>query len=183
MYDTIVCKEKLPVNQDMVQLGLDKTENMLFQTRNFNGCFLKYILQDTTLFEVKYKNQRFVEDKKHFAGGYLANDGEYLVNYPHHGRINMYDFKEVGNWDCWIEYNITFSKGKMVDASLVKFDKTDNTERKKELNKFYEDLNRINNIYYNKYFLNTKLIKWFRKKLRDLLWYVADTLLSISVKL
>jgi len=106
-----------------------------------------------------------------------------LESYPYHGVVNMYDYKEVGKWDCWIEYNLTFTGGKMTNATLAMFRKTDNTERKKELEEFYKESNRISNLWYNKYFLKTKFILYIRKNLRDFLWYVADSLLTLSQKI
>ena len=59
MFDDISVAANLPVNQQMIDLGLDKN-NRGFQTKDLECCLDKYFIQDGILFLQKYKTNEWL---------------------------------------------------------------------------------------------------------------------------
>ena len=167
MYDTVACSDRLPVNQDMIDLGLDKRD-YVFQTKDLGNFLLEYVLQDGILYEKKYKE----------------NKEMYLEDVKYHGTLNLYDYREdvKNKWDCWIEYGLTFTAGKMTNASLLLFDRTDNSYRKSKEKEFWDKVHANNNKWYNKYILHTKPGKSVKFIIHKVLYDVGTYIQKLSYK-
>jgi len=68
-------------------------------------------------------------------------------------------------WDCWVEFKAVFTESKLQKIELFKFDKTDNAERKQRNIEWEKQLEREDNLWYNKYFFRTKPYFWFYRKI------------------
>jgi len=140
MFDTIECSDAMPFNDDMVALGLN-VRDWNFQTKDLNDLMSVYVLQDGILYEKRYKETKWIErdplNKDKFNFGHMEYTGEYLADTKYHGVVNMYDYRHnVMGWDCYIEYDVTFTDGKVTKTVLTKFTKEDSApriERNKEL--------------------------------------------------
>jgi len=167
MYDTVACSDSLPVIQEMIDLGLDKRD-YIFQTKDLDNFLLEFVLQDGILYEKKYKDNKelYLEDRKY------------------HGTLNLYDYREnvKDKWDCWIEYKLTFTAGKMTNATLLVFNSEDNAYRKTKEKEFWDKVKANNNKWYNKYILYTKTGKSIKFIIHKVLYNVGTYIQKLSYK-
>ena len=186
MFDNISIAEKLPMTQEMIDLGLD-SNNLEWQTKDLDNSLAVYFLQSGRLFLQKFKVEEWVEgDKKAKSwsdrAGFFKREEPYLEDTNQHGTITFYAYSSdvQGKWDCWIEYEAKFTQGNLDCITLIKFEKTDSNERKKKEQEFIALSIRKNSLWYNKYFLRTKAFRWFAFKI----WYkFFNKLGSICYKL
>jgi hypothetical protein len=183
MFDDISVAEKLPVNQQMIDLGLDKN-NRGFQTKDLECCLNKYFIQDGILFLQKYKINEWVEgdqSSKSFLDrlGHLKREEPYLENCNYHGTINFYSFDVIGNLDCTTDYKATFTHGKLDNIELIEFKTRDNTESTAKMKAMMEEQLKRSKKWYNKYIFNTKVWMVIRKFICRVLYkfeeWLADT--------
>jgi hypothetical protein len=183
MFDDISVVAKLPVNQQMIDLGLDKN-NRSFQTKDLECCLNKYFIQDGILFLQKYKINEWVEgdqSSKSFLDrlGHLKREEPYLENSNYHGTINFYSFDVIGNLDCTTDYKATFTHGKLDNIELIEFKTRDNTESTAKMKAMMEEQLKRSKKWYNKYIFNTKVWMAIRKFICRMLYkfeeWIADT--------
>lgn len=172
MFDNISISDALPFSQEMKDLGLD-LNNHNWQTKDLDNCLNQYFIQGSRLFDQRYKINEFVDGE---PMGYFKREEPYLAPVYHHGEIYFYDFiRDVQDkWDCWVEFKAIFTNGDLDRYELVKFEKTDNAERKQRQKEWQEQIDRENSIWVNKYFFHTKPVKWFGRKI----WYRVCTAIS-----
>lgn len=162
MFDNISVSDKLPLNDEMVKLGLDKNVYS-FQTKDLHCSLDTYFIQGGKLFEQKYKETKWIETKDDKFGGHIERTDPYLVDTQYHGTLNFYHSEAVDNLDCWIEYNAIFTHGTLEKIELVKFRTTDNTESRKRLAEIFAQAALERSKWYNKYIFDTKCWVKFRK--------------------
>lgn len=162
MFDTVSVADKLPYNEEMAKLGLDKNFYS-FQTKDLHRSLDYYIIQGGKLFEQKYKEIKWVETKDDVFGGRLDKREPYMVDTQYHGTLNFYHSEAVDNLDCWIEYNAIFTHGTLEKIELVKFRTRDNTESRKRLEEIFAQAALERSKWYNKYIFDTKCWVKFRK--------------------
>jgi hypothetical protein len=162
MFDNISVSDKLPFNDEMVKLGLDKNVYS-FQSKDLHCSLDTYFIQGGKLLEQKYKETTWIEKKDDLFGGYLDKQEPYLVDTQYHGTLNFYHIQAVDNLDCWMEYNAVFTNGVMEKVELVKFKTTDNTESRKRIEAIFEEAKVRRNKWYNKYIFDTSPWIKFRK--------------------
>jgi len=178
MFDTISVADKLPFNDEMVKLGLDKNV-FQFQTKDLHSCMIEYFIQGGKLFEQKYKETKWVETKDALFGGHMERTEPYLDDTKYHGTLKFYHNEAVDNLDCWMEYKAIFTHGILEDIELVEFRTTDNTESRKRSEEIFSQdaLERRN--WYNKYIFDTSPWSKFRKFVCKVLYkferWLADT--------
>ena len=189
MFDNINCADALPYSEEMIALGLNKN-NRTFQTKDLDNCLETYDIQGGKLFIIRHKTQKWIEgnpnsDSPFKRLGYLKQEDPYLEQVLYHGEIFFYDhINDVqGKWDCWVEFKAIFTNGIVEKYELVKFKKTDNTERKTREKAFLERYQQENNKWYNKYFLHTSLIRWVRRKLSRVLYEIGSSITNLSHKI
>ena len=180
MFDNISVSDKLPFNDEMVKLGLDKNVYS-FQTKDLHCSLDTYFIQGGKLLEQKYKETKWVETKDALFGGYLDKQEPYLVDTQYHGTLNFYHIQAVDNLDCWMEYKARFTNGVMEKVELVKFKTTDNTESRKRLEAMFEEAKVRRNIWYNKYIFDTSPWSKFRKLVCKVLLKVERLLSDIRL--
>ena len=183
MFDDISVAAKLPVNQQMIDLGLDKN-NRSFQTKDLECCLDKYFIQDGILFLQKYKNNEWVEGDQSSKSwldrlGHMKRTEPYLENCNYHGEINFYSFDVVGNLDCTTDYKATFTHGILDNIELIEFKTRDNTESTAKMKAMMEEQLKRSKKWYNKYIFNTKIWIAIRKFICRMLYkfeqWLADT--------
>ena len=167
MFDDISVAAKLPVNQQMIDLGLDKN-NRSFQTKDLDCALDTYIIQDGILFLQKYKINEWVEGDKSSKSwidrlGHMERTEPYLENCNYHGEINFYSFDVVGDLDCTTDYKATFTHGILDNIELIEFKTRDNTESKAKLKEVIEEQLKRSKKWYNKYIFDTKIWIAIRK--------------------
>ena len=182
MFDTISIGDSLPSTPEMKALGFD-VNNRSFQTKDLSNSLSNYVIQDGILFEKKYRINEFVEGNLKSKDwidrlGHMKREQPYLervTNYQN-CEINFYDHTQnvQGLYDCWVEYKAIFNNGKCTSIVVDKFNQISNYDRLKQEREWLEDMNRINNLWYNKYFRHTWVGKQFAK-----IWYKVCNKLSL----
>ena len=182
MFDTISIGDSLPSTPEMKALGFD-VNNRSFQTKDLSNSLSNYVIQDGILFEKKYRINEFVEGNLKSKDwidrlGHMKREQPYLervTNYQN-CEINFYDHTQnvQGLYDCWVEYKAIFNNGKCTSIVVDKFNQISNYDRLKQEREWLEDMDRINNLWYNKYFRHTWVGKQFAK-----IWYKVCNKLSL----
>ena len=167
MFDTIQCSDAMPFNDDMAALGLN-VRDWSFQTKDLDNCMSEYVLQDGVLYQKKYKETKWIEPG---AGstvafgdarfnnnfGHMKYTGEYLEDTKYHGVLNMHNYRQnVMGWDCWIEYAVTFTDGKVTNTVLTKFIKEDSAPRIQRHKELWDRIEAQEAKWYNKYIFYTR---------------------------
>ena len=182
MFDTISIGDSLPSTPEMKALGFD-VNNRSFQTKDLSNSLSNYVIQDGILFEKKYRINEFVEGNLKSKDwidrlGHIKREQPYLerVTGYQNCEINFYDHTQnvQGLYDCWVEYKAIFNNGKCTSIVVDKFNQVSNYDRLKQEREWLEDMNRINNLWYNKYFRHTWVGKQFAK-----IWYKVCNKLSL----
>ena len=174
MFDTIQCSDAMPFNDDMAALGLN-VRDWSFQTKDLADLMSVYVLQDGVLYERRYKESKWIEpDFSHQPRlgnfGHMEYTGEYLEDTKHHGVVNMYDYRQyVFGWDCYIEYAVTFTDGKVTNTELTKFTKEDSGPRIQQMKELWDRMEAYGAKWYNKYIFYTKAYRFFRLHLIKLI--------------
>lgn len=190
MYDTIIVVEALPLTEEMKELGLDTLLlNGDFQTKDLDNTLGVYVMQSGKLFLKRYKIEEWVGGDEKSPNwldriGYLKREDEYLDPVKYHGTILFYHYIDDlnGKWDCWVEYEATFTEGELSKIELVKFEKTDNTERKQRQLEQLEEARIRDNLWYNKYFLHTKVARKISLGIYKLLQKIGNFFIKLSYR-
>lgn len=189
MYDTIVVADSLPWPEEALSLKLN-TLVKDFQSKDLECAMEEYAIQGGRLFIKKWKESKWIEGDKNAKNvcdrfGYLERTGEYMEEVPYHGIVEFYDFTSDvdGRWDCWVVFKVIFNRGIVEGFELVEFRKDDNAERKAREKKSLEEYERQQNLWYNKYFLQTSIVFKIRRKISRLLHSFGQVLQTLSYKL
>jgi len=173
MFDTIVVADKLPASQEMIDLGLD-TNNHDFQTKDLDNALALYNIQSGRLLLQRFKIEEWVEGDPKAKGvmgrlGYLDRKEPYYEDTNYHGTITFYHFiNDVKDkWDCWFEYEASFTHGQLDGFKLIKFEKEDNSIRLNREKEWRERYAKQEALWYNKYIFHTKICR----KLVFNVWY------------
>lgn len=157
MFDTIAVAEKLPLTQEMIDLGLEG-QLQEFQTKDLNCSLGLYFMQNGRLYEEKHKETKWIQGDKNSKDfmsrlGYMERLDPYQEDTHFHGKIHFYDFKMnvADKYDCSIEFCAVYNKGQLESIELTQFEKTDNAERKERDLAFQKEMERVANVWYNKY--------------------------------
>jgi len=188
MFDTIQCSDAMPFNDDMAALGLN-VRDWSFQTKDLTDLMSVYVLQDGILYERRYKETKWIEpdfSREPRLGnfGHMEYTGEYLEDTKYHGIVNMYDYRQnVMGWDCWIEYAVTFTDGKVTNTVLTKFTREDAAERIERDNYLHARADAEAAKWYNKYILYTPSYRFVRRYLAKGLQMLGNCFIRLSFKL
>lgn len=187
MYDTIECKDEMPFNDEMMSLGLS-ANSWDFQTKDLNNSMSVYVLQGGSLLQKKYKDSKWIEpDTKkpdRWSFGHMEHSGLYLEDTRYHGKIRMYDFQQdvLDKWDCWIEYEVTFTDGKVIKKELVEFHKESNTDRVAQWKEFTDRITTQKNKWSNRFFFHTKPVIYIKRIIHKVLYKLGNRILSLSYR-
>lgn len=188
MFDTIECSDEMPYNDEMALLGLS-ARTWDFQTKDLSNCMAVYVLQGGILLEKKYKESKWIEPDTKEKGrwgsfGHMEYSGLYLVDTKHHGKIRMYDYRQnvLDKWDCWVEYEVTFTDGKVTNTELVEFRKEDNSVRLAQWKEFTDRIATEKNKWSNRFFFHTKPIIYIKRLTHRVLYKLGNGILSLSYR-
>lgn len=182
MYDTVAVSDKLPVNQEMIDAGLD-INNHSFQTKDLHRCLSTFYIQGGRLFEEKYKIDTWEEDPTGKGMGRRRKEDPYLSDTQYHGKLNFYDFRPEEGWDYWIEYEATFTHGVVEKVELVQFKKTDNTAKVAQLKEIFEQAEAEQKKWYNRFFFSTIPWRWSRLQLCHVLGWIEHKCVWLRINL
>lgn len=142
MYDSVEVLYKLPMPEN--PLGYVASEG--FQTKDLDNTLSLYQINEKGELHLQKAKTKWVEGNpksKSVMGklGHVEVIESWWERCWHHGEVCIYDFKYgKGDYDYWIEYKITYSKGELTDVELLKFEATPNEERKKSDEEFHKRL-------------------------------------------
>jgi hypothetical protein len=114
----------------------------------------------------------------------MERSGLYLEDTKHHGKIRMYDGRQniLDKWDCWIEYEVTFTDGKVTNKELVEFRKEDNSARLAQWKEFTGRIEVEHNKWVNRFFFHTKPVIYIKRLIHRALYKLGNGILSLSYK-
>jgi hypothetical protein len=150
MFDSVICKYKLPLNEELEKLDVDWA-GADFQTKSLDCSMSLYILQEdgTLLEEVVEREyipfteeelkQREKEGKKTWVTWKdVVVKSKELKPLDFHGVLNFYTSVRLEDLDAegWIEFNAYFIYGKLDKIVLVE------PYKMSELRKKYEEQNK-----------------------------------------
>ena len=170
----------------MIQLGLG-LRSWNLQTKDFDCALDVFVLKDGVLHEKRYRVETWVPGDPQGESvmdriGHLHRDGMYLQTLAVNDTITAYDFVQDVDvrWDCWCEWEMKFSNGTLTHVELVKFTKTDNTDRKAKEKAFMDEI-RINSAkWYNRYIFHTRAYCWFSGRARWFLYRLAEKIQGLG---
>jgi hypothetical protein len=131
MYDSIICKKELPLNEELKQLNV-QWNNVVFQTKNLDNCLCDYIIneggelvEDVKKYEYTYYTE---EERKQQKSWSFVKDSKlvesYTKNVHYHGKILFYEiFNFSDTEDIWVDFEAYFVYGKLDKIELVKTEK------------------------------------------------------------
>lgn len=173
MFDTIVVADKLPASQEMIDLGLD-INNHDFQTKDLDNSLSLYHIQGGRLLLQRYKTEEWIEGDPKGKSimdrvGHLDRKDPYYEDTNYHGTITFYHYLDdvKDKWDCWVEYEASFTHGQLDGFKLIKFEKEDNSIRLNRNKEWQEHHAKQEALWYNKYIFHTKIYR----KLAFNVWY------------
>jgi hypothetical protein len=130
MFDTILCKRKLPLSELLEELKVD-WKNQGFQTKDLDCSMALYeITEEGTLNEevlereyICYTEEELqtMQPKPWSPYKEILIKNKYMKPVMHHGIINFYDvLNYTDTQDIWVEFNAYFIYGKLDKIELFK---------------------------------------------------------------
>lgn len=170
MFDTVAICDPLPISKEMEELGLTKNDWSL-QTKDFDRVLDLYVVQGGKLHLRLHRDSVWVEGDPKAKWpldrvGYYRKENPYLQKVYFTGQFRGYDVRQdvEPHWDVWAEWLFTVVDGEIESVELIKFTKTDNTERKARQKELFESIERENSLWYNRFFFHTRPIRWISWK-------------------
>ena len=171
MYDDIVCKYPLPLPEDTKGF-----HPYGFQTKDLDNALDCYeIHEDGTLWlrecEREYTDGNPKGKTWSEKIGIVKETKVWWTHVKLTKTINMYTYQHgEGEYDYWVEFVIEFVDGVINKITLLKFDATDNVERKENDRQFIEGLKR------RKEFESTLFFKLIGKPFNKTIWFITHFL-------
>lgn len=166
MFDYIRADYPLPFTLEMVDWDLDIQE-MPFQTKDLENFMEEYFINpEGELYYVKHTRE-WVDDDNAFLKGYLKIVDTEIVPANFHGVVYFYCYEDLPEKDgkhysFYAEYEAKFSNNKLVSLELFDYKIEDNTEYKLDNKRFFDELEKKNNKWYNKYIFRTTPVRKVR---------------------
>ena len=146
MFDSLTVKKKLPLTKELKTLNINWEEEV-FQTKDLDNTLDHYEITKTGKLKHLWQERAWKDDDDAFLKGYFEVVKEEWREVPHHGTIDFYtthctnddvrwnyfdnedqlsfdDIELIEGEDWWIEFEATFTKGKLENVRLIKTDKT-----------------------------------------------------------
>lgn len=171
MFDNIECNYPLPLSKELIELEDFNIYEVEFQTKSFENLMELYIItEEGELFRKKI-DYKWVDDDNYFLKGYMKATREELIKEDFHGIVEFYCYehftKEVDNKtreiSISVDYAAKFIDGKLVSIDLVNQSIEDTTEHYEKMQSLFKEMEIQRNKWYNKYFLNTKQFREFKR--------------------
>ena len=151
MFDTIYVKKKLPLTKELKALNVEWDE-LDFQTKDLENLLDSYEITKAGKLKHFWQKRKWKDDDDAFLKGYFEVVEEEWRDVKHHGTITFYtsicdskehhwdlhkdeeqlsydDIELIEGNDWWVEFEATFTKGKLDEIRLIKANKTPVKER------------------------------------------------------
>lgn len=184
MYDTIICKYNLPMPEN----PKGYTGTTTFQTKDFECGLQEYTIQEDGSLWIEERETEYVPgnpNAKNFweKMGRIETIESWLEPLKITQTIEMYDYQHVkdGDYDYEIEYQITFVDGVVTNIKLIKFEVTDNKQRKQRDQEHFKQVRKrmeFEKKFYYKYFL-----KYYNKSLSSVCYYIYKVANAIATNI
>jgi hypothetical protein len=184
MFDNIICKKKLPLNDELKKLDI-KWNEAQFQTKDLDNCLVDYIitkngqlLVDVKKYEYTYYTKEELKSKDRKPWSFVKDSKlveHYTKKVDFHGMLSFYNVFEFSNEeDIWVEFNAYFVYGKLDKIELAKTEKQES--QKSRMKEWLAEEEALKNS--TVYKLKKKLgWFWFWKRVSSLC-YTASRFLS-----
>ena len=182
MFDDIRCKYQLPQPKD----SKGYVGSFDFQTKDLDNCLDVYEIREDGSFWKENLVTKISPDKKNIFG-LPAVEIESVSWTPENftQTIFIYDYQHSeGEFDYYIEYQLTVIDGKILKSSIKRFDANDNSNRKANDLKVRNDIEKFN------VFSKTPAYRYFyRPKQRVVHWafrkitFGLNALLKLSYRI
>ena len=195
MFDNIECNYPLPLSKELIELEDFNIYGVEFQTKSFENLMELYIItEEGELFRKKI-DYKWVDDEEYFLKGYMKATKEELIKENYHGIIEFYCYEDIKKevngkireTSISVDYIAKFSDGKIVSIDLVNQTIEDTTEHYEKMQSLFKEMKVQRNKWYNKYLLDTKQFKEFKRhciyKPLQGLHNLTGKLLTLSYKL
>jgi len=184
MFDSIQCKYKLPLPKKLMELKGFDFSNHTFQTKSLEDSLSYFeIRKDGKLYEEVCEYKWVEGDPK--AKSVMSRIGHrktvssnFVFRKNFTGVINFYDSiqdgdsaKELKN-DYWIEFSALVKNGKITEIKLVKFEASDNTERREQEIKHMKKMQQRNNLW-NRWYMKY-LYFYYDKAVRKIFFHYRN---------
>jgi hypothetical protein len=165
MFDNVTCEYPLPMPEDLGELTQEQIQNTNYQTKNLaNGLDRYKIDKDGFLWREKVDGYHEEGDPK--AKSMMDRLGRFVETSrtwrkePITCTVDFYEFfTEQDSNDYWVEYQASFTDGKLNQISLIEFEKEDNAERKARAEKWEKQL-KDRNEFLNKWYIKYWYAPW-----------------------
>ena len=184
MFDTIICKYPLPRPDDPMELKDFNFNNTDFQTKDLEKALFQYEIKEDGSFWIRKTECELVKGNKKAKSmmdrfGYMKVIKEWWEPTKFTGTIEFYNIlgfdtkfdRDAFQNDYWIEYIATFIDGQIAAVGLLKFEGTNNSERKKRNAEFDEKM-RLEKILWDKWYMKyiynyyANCVSWIFRKWR-----------------
>lgn len=151
MFDTLYVKKKLPLTKELKALNINWEEED-FQTKDLDNLLDTFEITKTGKLRHLWQERQWKDDDDAFLKGYFEVVKQEWRDVPFHGTIGFYtshctndkkywnfldeesqltfdDIELIHGDDWWVEFEATFTKGKLEDIRLIKAEKTPVKER------------------------------------------------------
>lgn len=171
MFDSIQCNLALPLPLEVIDIMPDIYDHE-FQTKDMECLMDLYMLDDQGRLHKEERTSHWVDDDSYFLKGYFDSTCEKIVDLNFHGVLNFYMYETVyddkdrnSGKDVSIDFLAKFTNGLLDFVEVQSFEILDATDRITSIKEIHENCEKIRNLWYNKYFFDTKLVRFFRKKI------------------
>lgn len=152
MFDTIFVKKALPLTKELKALKIE-WEKEPFQTKDLDNLLDTYKITKNGKLCHLWQERKWVDDDSAFLKGYFDVVNEEWREEDFHGTIGFYtdhtdntkyhwdyinddpeqlsweEINSIQGYDWWIEFEASFTKGKLDGFKLIKVEKTPIKER------------------------------------------------------
>ena len=151
MFDNLTVKKKLPLTKELKALDV-KWDEEVFQTKDLDNYLDNYEITKSGKLKHLWQEREWKDDDSSFLRGYLDVVKEEWREVDFHGTINFYtgyctnNTKQQDLWgdedqltfeyielipgdDWWLEFEASFTKGRLDEIRLIKAEKTPVKER------------------------------------------------------
>lgn len=194
MFDYVDVQYPVPMPKD--PKGYTGTPSFGYQTKDLENCLTTYqIRKDGTVWwkQVKSKYVAGNENSDSIFGRIgrmepISSKWVRAENLPKSIRVYDYNESEKGDYDYYVEYEISFSKGKVKKVKLIKFEANDNSGRKirtAEWMKKCDERSKFCNTWYFKNLFSpwNKFVCLSEKKIYKVLTFMSGNLFKVSSRL
>jgi hypothetical protein len=134
MFDNVICKRELPLNEELKSLGV-QWDKVVFQTKDLDNCLSDYIItedgelvEDVKKYEYTYYTEEEIKQRVKENKWLLVKDTKLIEQYNkkvnYHGKILFYEiFNFSDTEDIWVDFEAYFVYGKLDKIELVKTEK------------------------------------------------------------